>query len=211
MSKRIILASISLMGTVMGAGLFVLPHLFKMGGWLFFLICLVIFGGGMILLHLLLAEIILRTEKREYFTGYVGKYLGPRAKHLTFLYLFPGLIGALLVYMLMVGQFLSLLAQPWLQIPPLYGSLGFLAFVSIFLFRGGKTIVKAESNFTVILLIIILAIIGYAGTKINLSGILNSSPVILYDLPGILFFSLLGWNILPMMAKVLSVDRKSVV
>jgi len=111
MSKRIALASINLIGAVIGAGLFVLPHLFKEGGWVFFLIFLVIFGGGMILLHLFLAEIILRTEKREYFTGYVGEYLGDKARRLTFLYFFPGLVGTLLVYMLMVGQFLSLLAQ----------------------------------------------------------------------------------------------------
>ena len=203
MKKKVFLASISLIGSVIGAGLFVLPHLLKEGGWAFFLANLLFFGGAMILLHLLLAEIILRTKEKKYFTGYVGKYLGEGARRMTFLYLFPGLVGTLLVYMLMAGQFISLLAQPWWNINPVYGSLGFLLFASPFIFWGGKTLVKTESGFTVFLLAIILAMIGYAGVKINLSLAVNGASQFIYGLPGILFFSLLGWNTLPMMARFL--------
>ncbi len=203
MRKKILLASISLMGSVIGAGLFVLPHLLKEGGWLFFLLSFLFFGGAMIFLNLFFAEIILRTKEKEYFTGYVGKYLGETARKTTFLYLFPGLVGTLLVYMLMAGQFVSLLAQPWWRIDPVYGSLGFLVFASPFIFRGGKSLVKAESSFTIFLLAVILAVIGYAGVKINLALTLSGPHVFLYNLPGVIFFSLLGWNILPMMAKFL--------
>ena len=195
------------MGSVIGAGLFVLPHLLKEGGWLFFLLSFLFFGGAMILLNLLFAEIILRTEEKEYFTGYVGKYLGETARRTTFLYLFPGLVGTLLVYMLMAGQFVSLLAQPWWRVDPAYGSFGFLIFVSPFIFRGGKTLVKAESSLTLFLLAIILGVIGYAGWKINFAQTFNGPQIFLYELPGVLFFSLLGWNILPMMAKFLGTPK----
>ena len=195
------------MGSVIGAGLFVLPHLLKEGGWLFFLLSFLFFGGAMILLNLLFAEIILRTEEKEYFTGYVGKYLGRTARETTFLYLFPGLVGTLLVYMLMAGQFISLLAQPWWRINPAYGSFGFLIFVSPFIFRGGKALIKAESNFTLFLLAIILGMVGYAGFKINFAQTFSGPHIFLYELPGVLFFSLLGWNILPMMAKFLGTPQ----
>jgi amino acid permease len=204
MNKKIISATASLIGAVIGAGLFVLPHFLKEGGWLTFLICLIIFGGGMILCHLLLAEIILRTKKRKYFTGYVGKYLGERARRLSFLYLFPGLVGALLVYMLMVGQFLFLFGQPWLKIPPFYGSLALLVFASLLVFRKEKMLLKTQSASSFFLAVILLATIGYAAFKINPDSLIAFGKSFPLGLPGIIFFSLTGWNALPMMARILT-------
>lgn len=204
MNKKIISATATLMGAVIGAGLFVFPHFLREGGWLVFLVCLIIFGGGMVLSHLFLAEIILRTKEKKYFTGYVGKYLGERAMKFSFLYLFPGLIGALLVYMLMVGQFLSLLVQPWLNISPLYGSVSLLIVAVLFAFRKEKTFIQGQSRLALCFLIIALTTLGYAFSKINLSSLNAFGKSFPIGLPGIIFFGLTGWNALPMMAKVLA-------
>ena len=207
--KKEILAGISLIGAVIGTGLFVLPHLLEEGGWLIFLISLVFFGGGMIILHLLLAEIILRTKEKRYFTGYIGQYLGEKAKRWSILYVFPGLIGSLLVYVLMGGQFLSILGQPWFKIPPARASFILLAFLAIFIFRGGKVIIKIETAFALFLTVVLLGVIGYAWPQINWEqlSLINWTSRSILNLPGILFFSLLGWNALPMMNKILSTSE----
>jgi len=204
MKKEIISAGLGLAGTVVGAGLFVLPSLLEKSGWLPFLASLLIFGGGMILLHLFLAEVILRTQEKRYFTGYVGQYLGEKARQISFLYIFPGLIGTLLIYVLMAGQFLTLIVQPWLTITPTLGSMGFLFFLSFFIFRGGKAVVTIQTRFAFFLFVVLLATIGYALPQLSWGQLDWFRFPLLLSLPGVIFFSLLGWNALPMMTRALT-------
>ena len=204
MKRKIISAGLSLIGAVIGAGLFVIPNLLEQGGWLPFLAGLVVFGGGMILLHLFLAEVILRTQEKKYFTGYVGQYLGKIAKQTSFLYVFPGLVGTLLIYALMAGQFSALILQPWLVVSPFLGSLVFLLFLSPFIFRGGKTIITIHTRFSFFLLLALLAVIGYGLPQLNWEYLNWFHSPFLWSLPGVIFFSLLGWNALPTMTQILA-------
>jgi amino acid permease len=201
MKREVFSASLILVGAIVGAGLFVLPGLLATGGWLPFLASLLVFGGGMILLHLLLIEVILRTKEPKYFTGYVGQYLGKTARRTSFLYVFPGLVGTLLVYALMAGEFLALIVQPWLSLTAVWGSLIFLFSLSFFIFRGGKTADAVQKRFTLFLLIVLLATLGYALPRLNWGQFSFFQKPLLLSLPGVVFFSLLGWNALPAMVR----------
>ena len=107
--KTSLLAYASLIGTIIGAGVFGIPYVMSRSGILFSLFYFLILGGVALFLHLAFGEIVLRTKEKHRLIGYAQKYLGKKAKILiTFSTLF-GTIGALLAYIILGGDFLKII------------------------------------------------------------------------------------------------------
>ena len=62
--------------TIIGAGMFALPYLFNKAGIATGLFYLFIFGAVFALIHLMYADIIVRTSENRRFSGYAKIYLG---------------------------------------------------------------------------------------------------------------------------------------
>ena len=108
--KRVInfLKALSIfLGTVIGVGIFGLPFVALRAGFfvvlLYFLVMILI----AVLIHLLYGEVVLGTKKIHRLPGYVGEYLGEKWKKICFLVIVVGLMGALLAYLIVGGEFLK--------------------------------------------------------------------------------------------------------
>ena len=81
MNKLAIFEAIAvLVGTIIGAGVFILPFVAVQSGILLTLGWLIAVSFIIIFLHLAFGEIILRTKEKFCLPGYIGYYLNPIAK-----------------------------------------------------------------------------------------------------------------------------------
>ncbi len=111
-----------LVGMIIGAGVFTLPYLSLKSGIVPTLILLALVSVLVIYIHLLYGELTLRTEKPCGLPGYVGIYLGDKAKKFVLLTTLLTFSISLLILLLLATQFLTVLlnqlginlASPWI-------------------------------------------------------------------------------------------------
>src|SRR3989338_8075254 len=99
------LALSTLVGTIVGAGIFGIPFAILKSGIVPGLFYLFLLGCIICLLHLFFGEICLRTSGKHRLVGYAGIYLGKTGKAVATLTLLFVLIGSLLAYLILVGEF----------------------------------------------------------------------------------------------------------
>ena len=109
--KRIIKASFTLFGTIVGAGIFGLPYVVQKAGYLPGLFWMVVLAGAVMLTHLLYGEIVMATPGEHRLVGYVKMYLGPWAHRVETLTSVIGLFGSNLAYLILGGLFISSIFQ----------------------------------------------------------------------------------------------------
>ena len=108
-TKNVIYALATLIGTIVGAGVFALPHVFEKAGFIVGLIFLLVFAAITTLIHLLYGEVVLRTKEPHRLIGFATTYLGKRWGHSGAWLVLFGLFGSLLAYIILGGKFLFIL------------------------------------------------------------------------------------------------------
>ncbi|MCX6737401.1 MAG: hypothetical protein NTX26_01510 [Candidatus Parcubacteria bacterium] len=98
-----------LVGMIIGAGVFTLPYVSLKSGIIPTLILLALVGVLVTYVHLLYGELTLRTEKLCGLPGYVGTYLGDKAKKFVLLTTLLTFSISLLILLLLATQFLTTL------------------------------------------------------------------------------------------------------
>ncbi len=97
-----------LAGTIIGAGIFALPHVFKTSGigtgFFYLVLGAVVYSA----IHLMYADVILRTPGRHRFVGYAREYLGPGAFFPAILMSVVEMIFVLTVYLVLSYSFANL-------------------------------------------------------------------------------------------------------
>ena len=151
--NRLLLATATLIGTIVGVGMFGLPYVASRAGVGVVVAYLVILGAVVILIHLLYGEVVLRTRGQHRLVGYAERYLGFTGKALATLVFFFGLYGALLAYMVLGGEFLSFLLGG--NVAPFLAGLLLLAAAAYLVGRGLRTIGLTEGFMTAFLLSLI--------------------------------------------------------
>ncbi|MBU1177245.1 MAG: aromatic amino acid transport family protein [Patescibacteria group bacterium] len=197
-----------LTGTIIGVGLFSLPYITAKVGIFTMLVYFLVLGAVTSLIGLFYGEIALRTKGLHRLPGYAGKYLGKRAKVISFISNTLGLTGAILAYLIIGGRFLGSIFQ---------SSFGGSDFVYVFIFFlvgailtyfGIGSIAKAES-FLFILFFFILGFIFYKGFwMIDAGNLLNFNIEYLFLPYGAILFSLSGTTLIPEVKEILSKDPK---
>ena len=147
-----------LASTIIGAGMFALPYLFEKSGIILGLFYLIFFGLIFALIHLMYADIIVRTPENHRFPGYAKIYLG---KFGYWSSIFMAIFGALLVltvYLILSVSFINLIA-PFLPVfykiiifwligsVALFWKINELAFSEFLIFGGTAAIVLAVFGF----------------------------------------------------------------
>jgi len=103
--RKEVLALSTLVGTIVGVGIFGLPYAFVRSGYLVGVGYLAVLGCVMLVLHLIYGEVILRTEKNMRFFGYARWYLGKWSEIPTGISTTIGILGALLAMYWSAGSF----------------------------------------------------------------------------------------------------------
>jgi tyrosine-specific transport protein len=123
-------------GGVIGVGVFGLPYALVQAGLLPTLVLGLVVVVIVWVSHLAYADVILRTKGKKRLPGYIGTYLGTPSFLMAATINVLGLVGALLAYGIVGGNFVSLFLAPVLQIPSSLATLVYFACGALLLLRG---------------------------------------------------------------------------
>jgi tyrosine-specific transport protein len=204
--KNTILASGTLIGSIIGAGIFGIPYVLAKSGILLSLAYFIVLTLVVLLLHLSLGEISLRTKEKHRLVGYAGKYLGKKAKLISGFSVIFGTVGSLLSYIILAGSFLSLILP--FSVSSFNWSIFFWGIMSFFVYLGIKSIAKIETLLNTILFGAFFLIFALSLPEVKLVNysLFNGKYFLLPF--GIVLFSLVGWNAVPEVEAILVKKRK---
>lgn len=200
-------ATAILMGNVIGAGIFGLPYVIAKAGFITGLIHLIVLGLAAWILALAYGEVVLRTQEKHQLPGYVGMYLGRKAKRVELISLIFGINGALLAYVLIAGDFLSTVFSPLVSWSGFSWGWIFLAIGAVGIFSGLKIIARVEIVMTILLIVAMLIVAFFGLPHFSLA---NLTPIDFNNafLPfGVAMFALIGSPAIPSLVNMM-VGRK---
>ena len=141
MYKKFILPASMLAETIIGAGMFALPYVFNVSGIGLGLIYLLFLGGVLILIHLMYADIILRTPENHRLMGYAKFYFGKSGFWSSLIITVMGGLLVLTAYLILSISFIDFLFPVF---PDIYKMLIFWALASLPVFLGINKLAASE-------------------------------------------------------------------
>lgn len=204
-----IYAIATLSGTIIGAGLFALPYITLQVGFWVILGYFLFLGSLAILIHLIFAELALKTPDFKRLPGFAKIYLGKNGQKIAYVTTILGIFGAILAYIILGGKFLNELLFP------IFGGGEFIYTILYFIigaaliFYGIKAIEKVEF-WGLLLFLVILFAIFFKGEQFIVAENLFSAPDwSLFFLPyGVILFSLWGAALIPEAEEMLGEQKK---
>ena len=205
------LALSTLVGTIVGAGIFGIPFVMVKSGIVPGLFYLFLLGALICLLHLFFGEVCLRTAGKHRLVGYAGIYLGKWGKAIATCTLVFVLVGTLLAYLILVGEFSEIVLGSF----SLFSSTAFAVLFSIgafFLVLSGRQIITKIEFFTNILFIAAIAallVLALPHIKNFEAPLFDVSSLSNLFLPfGVLLFAFAGFEAIPEVMSFLR-DRRA--
>lgn len=208
-NKQFIYAVGTLSGTMIGVGLFSLPYIAVHSGiWLMIGYFLGI-GILSIVMHLLFCEVCLETPDFLRLPGFAKYHLGKLAEKVSLVTFIIGMLGVLLVYLIIGGQFLSNLLSPLLGgSDSIYTLVYFFAGAFIVFFGIGLiSLVELLGLILFFLILIVMFIKGFP--QFQLLNIYSPTQIENIFLPyGPVLFSLWGIALVPEVEEMLRNGNK---
>ena len=203
-------ATSTLIGTIIGAGIFGIPFVVMKSGITIGLINIIVIAILILITMLYLGEIALRTNQNHQLTGYAEKYLGAKGKILMLFAMAFGIYAAVLAYLIGTGESLSFLFFNSTSHVLQFGIL-FWILMSIISYFGLKALEEGEFLGVSIIIILVIAISFFFANKIDLSNLAqqNSKSIKDYFAPfGVIFFAFLGYTTIPEVKRILKNHKK---
>ena len=210
MSKNYLLAIATLMGTVIGVGLFALPFVINQAGIMPLFIYMIGLAIIQYFLHLLFAEAVLSTNDKHRLPGFVEKYINKRSKKFAFLVEVIGAYGSILAYLIVGGLFLHQLINPYLGGSIFLYSTILFAFVSLIAFFDIKMIAGVELILTAFLVVVIglIAWRGFGHIQLANYHLVDWRSIFLPYGP--IFFAVSGGSAIPEVCRLLSFEKDKI-
>ncbi len=215
--KKLITATATLVGTIIGAGVLGIPYAIAKSGFIPGIIILAILGVAVLILNLCIGEVSLRTNGRHQLPGYAEKYLGKWGKRIMTFSIIFGIYGALTAYFIGGGNVLADIfgLGNWsssflgFQISAaLLFSICFFVFLSTLIYLGLKSVGKTEIIFGAIMLVIILIIIVWGTFHIDSTNLTTYDKTQLFFPYGVILFAFVGAAAVPEMKSICSTNKK---
>lgn len=193
-----------LIGTIIGAGVLAIPYtVYKAGFWTGIIMILGL-GIALVMLHLYLGEVALRTKQKHQLTGYAEKYLGGWGKKIMFASMLVGNYGALTAYIIGSGATLKSIfgGQEVLY------SLMLFTILSVIVYKGLKAVGKSEFYMQAVVILILVGMSVYAlffAKAENMTGFSFTKMFIPY---GTIFFAFIGTSAIPEVREMLRREAK---
>lgn len=196
--SNFILAVATLIGTIIGVGMFGLPYAAAQAGWGVTLIYLAVLGGAVTVTHLIYGEIVLRTQNRHRLVGYARIYLGWVGKLAGSVIFFVTLYLALLAYLIIGGEFLRIILEGWWNISSTAATVLMAAFGFWVVWRGLKLTGFLELVMTAVLVGLIVFLAGHSFKSAQPENWSFVNPTGGIFLPyGVILFALAGGSAIP--------------
>lgn len=183
----------TLVGSVVGAGIFGLPFAFAQSGPEIGAAWLLALGAVVLALFLMYAEVVNHTSGSHRLGGYVERYLGPKWGTFATTVFAGALLGSMVAYVILGSRFLFDLLNPLIGgTEPMY-AIGMTFAAAAVTWRGTKFTSRAEGVVVGVLLFLftfaILAALPHVTasnlTMTRLDGVLLPYGVILFALSGL--------------------------
>jgi tyrosine-specific transport protein len=204
---RFIKALAIFLGTIIGVGIFGLPFVAYKAGFFIVTFYFVLMALIVIWVNLIYAEVVLAEKKVRRFPGYVGEYLGEKWKNISFIVMAVGLIGALLAYLIIGGEFLSSFLNSYLGGTPLLYTLLFFILGAYLIFKGAKSVSGVEIFLLFALLIILGVFFIKAFPFVDFNQFDDIHLDYLFFPHGVVLFSLWGTALIPEMKEMVKGSR----
>ena len=208
MDRYFVGAVASLVGTIVGAGIFGVPFVFVRAGFWAGAGLFVLLTALMLVLHLMYAEIVERTSVSHREMGYARLYLGKKAGDFVALAVVFGAFGALIAYILIANEFLNILFGPLFSNTIAWGII-FWGILSLAILKGLKTISRLE----VVMLFALMAVLSVIILRglplvnsVNFTNINWGNILVPY---GVILFSLGGFQAIPEMSAIFGKEKKN--
>lgn len=195
-NKKFWATTLTLSGTIIGAGILGLPYIFAQSGFLFGLFWLLIIGSFVIFTNLVLGEIVLRTKGKHQLTGYAKKYLGKWGERVMLFAMLFGIYSSLLAYLIGEGKSLSQLFTGGVEYAIIF-TVGFWIILTLILREGLKGLKKIETWGVIAIIAIILTMLAWFSPSINMQNLYNVNPHNFFLPIGVILFALLGFVAIP--------------
>ena len=210
MSKNYLLAIATLMGTIIGVGLFAMPFVTNKSGVLPLFIYLIALAAIQYFLHLLFAEVILSTKDKHRLPGFMEKYVNKKSKILAFLVDIIGAYGSSLAYIIIGGLFLHQLLNPYFNGNVFFYSTVLFGLVSLITWFDIKLIAGTELVLTFLLIMAIGLIIwrGFGQIQLTNYHLLAWQNVLLPYGP--IFFAVGGSAAIPEVCHLLAYEKEKI-
>ncbi len=207
MNKSFWYAVSILSGTMIGVGMFALPYVFYKAGFFVALLQFVVLFFAMLVLHLMMSEVVLRTRQKHRFVGYVEYYLGNGAKRIVTVTNILTVAGTLLAYILVSGIFLKVINESLFSSSE-KSQVFFWLLMSFIVFLGIKTVKKAEFLFVVFLAVFLAVLFVDGKDYINFNNFLTFNPKDFFLPYGAILYSFAGISAVPVMRDMLFRQEK---
>lgn len=200
---RFWLSVVTLVGTIVGVGIFGLPAVIAEAGWGKMTVVVLIGVPVVMLTHMSYAHVVLLTLTRRRLAGYAREWLGKGAERLALLSQLLGLVGSSLAYLLVGGIFLTQLIRQFTFIPDGVGIAIYFIAGAVIVWRGVRSIAETELIMVAIMLgaIVVLGFIASPQWEwarlVSVDG--SGGPWRAY---GVLLFSLWGMAVIPEAAEL---------
>ena len=204
---KLYISSVTLIGTIIGAGILGIPFVIMKSGFGLGLLNMIFIGAILMMTVLYLGEISQRTKKNHHLTGYAEKYLGKKGKIIMFIAFSFGIYSALLAYLIGEGESLSQLIFKTPEFALQFGLL-FWAILSGLSYYGLKALKKGESIGIALIVILLLGITIFSWNSIDPSNLAYNNISELFTPFGVILFAFLGFASIPEIKKILGKDQK---
>lgn len=204
--KNFLFAVATLMGTIVGLGMFGIPYVASKAGFFVGVIYLLVLGLVMMLVHLIIGEIVERTKEKHRLTGYIEKYLGIQSKRAVGAIIIFAIYAALLAYIIVAGKFLEIMTGGlWSSF--ILGLI-FWAIITPFILRGIKTIGIVELVMAGLLLLFAGVLFVFGAKDINVQNFSSFNPASFFLPYGVIIFAMDGGVAVPEIRELLKLDGK---
>ena len=195
--RGVFTATVTLVGMTVGAGILGIPYVVQKAGFLTGIFSLVLVAFLLLMNHLYLGEVVLRTKGYHQLPGLAEKYLGFHGKLLMSLAFILEGYGALAAYFVGFGKVFTVIFG---GNPLFYSILLFLVF-SALLYFGLKVMSQSENVLVTLLLLSVLALflLGFSSFSFERLTEFSLGKILLPY--GVLLFAFLGSPAIPELAK----------
>jgi len=206
MTKNFILAVATLVGAIVGLGMFGIPYTASKAGFFVGIGYIVVLGFVMLILHLIYGEVVERTKEKHRLTGYAEKYLGAKWKKVVGLIIILSIYSALLAYIIVGGKFLALIFPGFAS--PFIFSIVFWLVLSIAVWRGIRTVAGVELAMAGLLLLLVIILFAFGAGSINNENFYSFELADFFLPYGVVLFAFAGILAIPEVRELIKMDGR---
>lgn len=207
MRKRVLWASLTMFGGIIGAGIFGVPFVFSRAGVLLGVGYIILLGATAALTNVYYAIVAAETPGRHRLVGYARQHLKggwvPAVAVINLIEFF----GALLAYVILGGSFFSSIFSG----PAAAWSFAFLVIGALILLLPLKNSERVDHWLTAMLIVAVAAIAFLVWPQIRHVNLVFIDPKNWFVPYGVIFFALGGSSVIPEIVEVLRKDERAAI